>query len=74
MALLTAEKHTKMIATDALRHSKVRGFNRIIRSDDLEQIQYFKMPFRVVAKRVDNPVICVSARNNILMVLKDLEQ
>lgn len=46
---------TKMMATDALGHSRVKGFNMIIWSDDLEQIQCFKMPFRVVAKCVCNP-------------------
>lgn len=32
----------KTIAIDAPRHSRVKGFNMIIRSDDLEQIQCLK--------------------------------
>lgn len=32
---------TRMIIIDALSHSRVKGFNVIIWSDDLEQIQCF---------------------------------
>lgn len=49
-------EYTKMIAIDALRHSRVKGFNMIIWSDDLEQIVLcLSVPFRVVVKRVGNP-------------------
>lgn len=60
------------MAIDALRHSRVQGFYMIIWSDDLEQIQCFRVPFGDVVKCV-HTLVCVSATDNIWMVLKDLE-
>lgn len=58
--LASSWEWTKIMAIDALSHSRVKGFNMIIWSDHLEQIQCFKMLlFRVILRVAIHWCMCV---------------